>query len=271
MLLFFSIPSVVLYKVAYTPLSIIVSYAAIVSLDVVAVLGSAALLVPRLLRGAGPETVGAAVLAAGIHNSAFLPIPLMLVLYGDAGPAALYSTIINVYIAVATPVIIGLYSPRYRGGSLAGRVARSIAEYPPVYALAAAAALRPLPGAPAVEPWLHLLYRAGAESTLASFYLVGSALRGAGLGVDRAVAAVAAWRLLLDPLTTFGLASLLGGGLRGAWLAGLYIEAFMPPATMNLVVSMLYGLDYRLVARCIGIITPLSLAAAAAVRQLVPP
>jgi len=266
LLFYVSVPLIVSYKVYSVELATLASYAAVVAASVLTAFASAAVFVPRLLRGAPPETVGAAVLAAGIHNSAFLPIPLMLLLYGDAGPAALYSAIMNLIIAVVTPIVLGYYSPVYRGRGrgTAISILHSLATYPPLYALAAGLALRmvELP-AWAVSAWEHA-FTAGSYSTLLSFFLVGEVVARAGLRLDRGVAVVAFWRLVVEPAAAT--VAVEAAGLRGVWRAGALIEAVMPPATMNLVVAMMYRLDYGLVARSIGVVTPLSIGAAVLLR-----
>ncbi len=266
LLFYAAVPAIILYKVAVAPLGVLADYAVVVSASVVGALVSAAVLVPRLLHSEPRERIGAAILAAGIHNSAFLPIPLMLLLYGDAGPAALYSAIVNIIISVAAPAVIGAYSPLQRGRSLAASIARSMATYPPLYALAAAGLLRGA-GVPG-EALFHSLYTAGSYATLLSFYLVGETLAKTGLGVDRGVAVVAAWRLAVEP--AIAIAAVRATGLSGVWLAGAVIESFMPPATMNLVLAMIYGLDRDLVAKAIGLVTPVSIVLAVAVRALIP-
>lgn len=269
LLFYFSVPLIVSYKVYSVEAYTLVDYSLVVAASVLTAFVSAALLIPRLLRGEPPETVGAAVLAAGIHNAAFLPIPLMLLLYGDGGPAALYSAVMNVIIAVATPLVLGYYSPLYRasGRGIAGSIARSLATYPPLYGLIAGTVLRCASLPPLVVAHWGRLFVLASYTTLLSFFLVGEVLARSGVRLDRGVVVVAAWRLLVEP--TAAVAAVEALGLRGLWRAGALIEAVMPPATMNLVVSMMYGLDYSLVARSIGVVTPLSLAAAVAVRLLI--
>jgi predicted permease len=271
MLFYISVPLIVSYKVYSVEVETLADYAIVVVVSVLTAFTSAALLMPRLLRGAPPETIGAAILAAGIHNSAFLPIPLMLLLYDDAGPAALYSAVMNIVIAVVTPVVLGVYSPvhRGRGASRLRSIARSVASYPPVYALVAGLALKPLPPLPqtALELW-GLLFTAGSYSTLLSFFLVGEVLARTGLRLDRGVLAVAAWRLAVEPTAAYMAVEALG--LSGVWRAGAIIESMMPPATMNLVVAMMYRLDYGLVARSIGFVTPFSIAGAVLYRVFNP-
>ena len=267
-LLYAIVPVVAGYKVATAPLTLVGGYAAQVAASMLGSLALAGLLVPRLLRGHPRETVGAAVLAAGIHNAGFLPIPLITVLYGDPGPPALYSAMANVYMSIAIPLIVARYSPRISRGShtAPARVARSLAGYPPLHAVAAGAAARLL----GLDPTpLQPLYHAAAAATLASFYLVGSTLARSGLGLDKPVAVIAAWRLLVEPAIAAPTAKLLG--LQGVWHATALIEATMPPATMNLVVARVYSLDEKTVAKAIGLVTPISIAAAAAVRLLNPP
>ena len=261
MLFYAAVPALVFYKVYSVPLGVLAEFSLVVATSVLGALSTAALAVPRLLRGYPRETVGAAVLAAGIHNAAFLPIPLMTLLYGDAGPAAVYSAVVNLITALVVPVVVGLYSPRARG-STAARVARTVATYPPVYAIIAAVLARGPGLPPGAERLAHWLYTAGSWATLASFYLVGETLARAGLRLDRPVAVVAAWRLAVEPAVAFLAVDAVG--LTGLWRAAALLEAPMPPATMNIVISMVYGLDAGLVARAIGLVTPFSIAAAVA-------
>ncbi|KSW11830.1 hypothetical protein CF15_03245 [Pyrodictium occultum] len=268
MLLWFSVPFIVLYKIYTVDLVVAGKYALLVPASVLGALASAYLLIPRLLRGLPSKVVGAAVLAAGFHNAGFLPIPLMLILYDDAGPAALYSTLVNIIAAVAVPLVAGAYSPVGEAGSTAGKLAASLARFPPFYALVAGTLLYLLAGG---HPWLAealgILGHVAAESTLSSFFLVGSVLAYAGIGFEKPVLAVLAWRLGVEPAIALAASTLLG--LQGVWLAGALIEAFMPPATMNLVYAALYGLDETLVAKAIGLTLPFSIAAAVLIRLLV--
>lgn len=267
LLLWFSIPFILLYKVYTVDLTTALKYTMLVMVSALGSLITAAVVVPRLLRSLPAPSIGAAILAAGIHNSAFLPIPLMLILYGDAGPAALYSAILNVIIVIVVPVIVGMYSEKVVEGSTARRIVNSLARFPPFYALLVGILLRVLWPSETLYTLLEVAGRAAAESTLSSFYLVGATLALAGLAVERPVLVVAAWRLLVEPLLTIAASIILG--LEGIWLAGALIEACMPPATMNIVFAISYGLDEKLVARAIGFTMPLSIIATILVRLIV--
>jgi len=257
-LLYVFIPLIILYKVIYTPVNVIAAYAAIVTLVFSLVIGSATALIPRLLRDYPRESIGASILAAGIHNSGFLPIPLMLILFHDAGPAALYATFVSSYASVITPVIVGMYGSR--GGASYASVLGAMIRYPPFIALLTGLALRTIWAPMNSSAVLRSLYVLSSDATLLSFYLVGAALRQSGLGLNKAIGVIAVWRLGLEPVLTLAAIAVLGGELAPLWRKGLIIESMMPPATMNIVVSMIYGLDYKLVARAIGLITPISIA-----------
>jgi predicted permease len=266
LLLYLFIPAIIIYKVASTQLGIIVQYAVLVTAVFWLTLGSAAILVPRILREYSEKTIGAAILAAGIHNSGFLPIPLMLMLYGDAGPAALYSTIASIHTSIIVPIIVGLYRAKKRNeeGSVARIVLRSIIAYPPFIALLTGLASREfMTTCPdRVVSTLPSLYAISAEATLISFYLVGAALRQSGLGLDKPVLLITLWRLIVEPIITLIVILSVNPAIGELWIRGLIIESFMPPATMNIVVAVIYGLDYKVVAKSIGISTPFSIALA---------
>lgn len=268
LLLWFSIPAIILYKVYTVDPATAAKYSILVVISAVGSITTAAVGIPRLLRGLPASSIGAAVLAAGIHNSAFLPIPLMLILHGDAGPAALYSAIINMVIVLVVPVIVGVYSETAGKGNIARRVASSIARFPPFYALVAGVMLRTLlAGNNTLVSVLGHVGRVAAESTLTSFCLVGAVLATAGLAVDKPTLVIAVWRLLVEPLLAIAVSIALG--LEGIWLAGALIEACMPPATMNIVFAITYGLDEKLVARAIGFTMPLSIVVSLLIRLFV--
>ncbi|HIQ24191.1 MAG TPA: hypothetical protein EYH50_03995 [Pyrodictium delaneyi] len=269
LLLWFSLPFILLHKVYTVDPATAIKYTMLVVVSVVGSLVTAVVGIPRLLRELPASGIGAAILAAGIHNSAFLPIPLMLILYGDAGPAALYSAIVNIISVIAVPIVVGMYSEKETEEDTVKRITRSLSRFPPFYALVAGIALRTLLPSDCgpVYALLEILGRMAAELTISSFYLVGAVLAVSGLAVDRPTLVIAAWRLIVEPLLAVGASIALG--LEGVWLAGALIEACMPPATMNIVFAITYGLDEKLVARAIGFTMPLSIVVAVLIRLFV--
>ena len=257
LLLYLVIPAIIIYKTMYSSVNIVASYAVLVTAIFFATVGSAYTLIPRILGEYPGQVIGAAVLAAGIHNAGFLPIPLMLILYGDAGPAALYATLSSSYAAIVVPIIISRFAQE-KGDTR--RVARSVLTYPPFIALLLGVSLRLVGGQGMLSAsTMNYAYVLSANATLLSFYLVGASLRQSGVGLDKPVTVIALWRLAVEPTIALTTLALLGSSIKGLWRQGIVLESFMPPATMNIVVSMIYGLDYKTVAKSIGLVTPISI------------
>ena len=63
----------------------------------------------------------------------------------------------------------------------------------------------------------------------------------------------------MEPTIALTTLILIGSGIKRLWRQGIVLESFMPSATMNIVVSMIYGLDYKTVAKAIGLVIPVSI------------
>ena len=267
-LLYIVLPYLMVYGIVYTSMTLVRS----VTLVAVAYVAISAAVIPLTylkFLGRGPG-VGAAMISSLFPNVGFLPIPLMLLLYGDPMPAVLYASMYNVASAPVIPVLASVGGESKPTASL---IIRRVLTFPFTIAAVVAFAIRftlhPTPPAP---PPLPLVKDVFSEANIASFLIVGDAIARSRFGFRREVLAVMGWRLLASPAMHLGiLAAIASTSLPAVWVAGILIESFMPPATMNLVYAMMYGLDEEVVAVSIAYITPIALALALIVRLVMPP
>lgn len=205
------------------------------------------------------RTVGALVMTGGLGNTAFLGYPLIRALYGEgAMPVAVLADQAGSFLVLSTA---GLAAASYysSGKASAGAVARRMARFPPLWALAAAVLLRPLAFPDAVET----LLRAGTAGLVPlALISVGGALNFDRARLRREGAPVAAgllYKLILFPLA---LAFLLVAVLqqRGEAVRVTLVQAGMAPMITGAIVAEEYGLDAELCSLMVGLGIPLCLA-----------
>jgi len=267
-LLFIAIPYLILYGTLFTNLTkvstmifVATSYTLIASI-------ACFILYSKVLRY-GREVAGSLIYSSALLNAGFLPIPLVTMLYGDPSPAAIYNAAYNIVASVTVPVIGSLL--RVEGGSpRAVEVLKGVITFPPATALIIALVLKAFLGSCEAPAVLISVKDVLGIVVLSSFAIVGYSILGVGKAVlSRLLLWVFAWRLLISPLIHAVLSA--AAGLSGVWLATALIESLMPPATMNLVYAKVYGFRVDIIAVSIALITPISLAASAALRVAIPP
>ncbi len=266
-LLYVVLPYLMIYGIVYTSMTLVKS----VTLIAVAYVAISAVAIPLIylkLLGRGPG-VGAAMISSAFPNVGFLPTPLMLLLYGDPMPAVLYASMYNVASAPVIPVLASIGGESKPTASL---IVKRVFTFPFTIAAIIAFTIRfTLHPAPPAPPPLPLIKDVFSEANIASFLIVGDAIARSRFSFRREVLAVMGWRLLASPVMHLGLlAAIASLNLPAVWVAGILIESFMPPATMNLVYAMMYGLDEEVVAVSIAYVTPIALGLAILVRFLIP-
>ena len=224
------------------------------------VFGAAALLFTALGRAyRWPRgTVGALVLTAGLGNTSFVGFPLLRALYGER---ALSIAVLNdqpgSFLALST---VGVAAASYfsAGRASARAVVGRVLRFPPVWALAAAFALRPVDFS---APVSILLGAASSAMVPLALVAVGGRLdfRAVFRGRERgALEWGLAYKLALAPLLIAAL--LLGvGGLRGETARVTVLEAGMGPMITGAAVAAEHGLDPELCSALVSLGVPLCL------------
>ena len=205
-----------------------------------------------------PRTVGALVLTAGLGNTSFLGFPLLRALYGEGAiPVAVLTDQPGSFLALSTVGLLAgsfFSSGRASPSAVLGRMAR----FPPLWALVAAALLRPVAFGGLFDAFL----RAGSRSLVPlALVSVGGALSfdRALLGRERSPALLGLlYKLVLAPSA---MALLLVGGLhqRGEAVRITLLESAMGPMITGAIVAVEYGLDAELCSLMVGAGVPLCL------------
>jgi predicted permease len=209
-------------------------------------------------RGWSKTTTGALVMTAGLGNTSFLGFPLLRALYGErAIPVAVLTDQPGSFLVLST---LGLAAASYfsAGRSSAGAVARRMARFPPLWALAGAVLLHPVAFPARLQQALGL-----GMKTLVPLALISV---GGALSLDRArlrrekvpVAWGLGFKLLLAP-ALMSAALLALGGLRGETARITVLESAMGPMITGAIVAEEYGLDAELCSLMVSVGVPLSL------------
>lgn len=195
-------------------------------------------------------TTGTLLVVVPLANTSFLGFPAVEALLGaDHLPPAVVYDQLGSFVAVAT--YAGLVASRYGSGPRpsAADVVRRIVAFPPLVALLAGFALRPI-GVPGL---VHdVAVQLGATLTPLAMLAVGFRLRFARDGWRPGVLAGAlGLRLVAAPALVLGVATLLGAS-GVVWDASI-LETAMPPMVVAGVVAAQADLDAVLASRLIGV------------------
>ena len=201
--------------------------------------------------------VGALTLVGGFGNTSFVGLPMIETLQGRDGLGlGLLIDQLGSYLALSTLGVVA--ASWYAAGPRVGAqdMARRIATFPPVIALALALALRPLPFSPALD---QTLARIGDTLAPLALLSVGMHLRLEALSEHaRALVLGLLYKLVLAPALV----------VTALWLAGAapdttaqvsVIEAAMPPMIGAGIVAAQANLAPRLVSMMVGVGIPLGL------------
>jgi predicted permease len=208
--------------------------------------------------GWSSRTVGALVMTAGLGNTSFLGFPLLRALYGEGAiPVAVLTDQPGSFLVLSTLGLIAasfFASGRASFSAVLGRMAR----FPPMWALIAAALLRPVAFGAPVGKLLILGNRSLVPLALIS---VGAALsfERAQLGRERSPVVLGLlYKLVVAPLA---MALLLVVCLhqRGEAVRITLVEAAMGPMITGAIVAVEYGLDAELCSLMVSAGVPLCL------------
>ena len=219
--------------------------------------------------GAGMAERCIEALAAAYANTAFIGIPLAQALFGTAGlAAAVIASLLTVCLLFAFTILlveIDVHRDKRRSAALAG-VGRSLLRNPLV-AAPAAGALWALGGLAMPAPVHQVTALLGAAASPVALVTIGLFLAAAPRGIHvRAVAPIAALKLIGQPLATWGVALALG--LPQPWRALAVLIAALPTGTGPFMLARLYKRESALVAQAILVTTLLSVLTVSAVALL---
>jgi hypothetical protein len=202
------------------------------------------------------EATGGFLLAMAFANTTFFGYPIVEGLYGRHHLAlAIFYDLLGATLAVNTVGML-IATAYGHGAASPGAIARRLALFPPVWALAAGLALHgvELPG------FLTLvLDRLGAMTVPLIMLSLGMTLRFSSWREDLGlVGVVALGRLVLLPLITWGVVRALGLGLD--YQQAAVMQAAMPTMFYAFTLAMAFGLRVNLVINAIMVTTLLSFA-----------
>ena len=200
-------------------------------------------------------TIGALAVVGGLGNTSFMGLPMIEAFYGSGGmPTGIVVDQLGTYLVLSTIGIMLICF--YSEGTISGReIARRIATFPPLIALAVAIVLMPVD----YPAWASsVLARLGGTLAPLALVSVGFQLRLGALPGNRAPLAMGlGYKLVLGPLLMLLLYA--GGmGLRGPTTQVTLFEAAMAPQIGGSIVAIQYGLNAPLISLMVGVGTVLS-------------
>ena len=200
-------------------------------------------------------TTGALAVVGGLGNTSFMGLPMIEAFYGPGGmPIGIVIDQLGTYLVLSTIGIMLICF--YSEGTISSReIARRIATFPPLIALAGAILLIPVD----YPAWASsVLARLGGTLAPLALVSVGLQLRLGALPGNRAPLAMGlGYKLVLGPLLMMLLYA--GGmGLRGPTIQVTLFEAAMAPQIGGSIVAIQYGLNAPLISLMVGVGTVLS-------------
>jgi predicted permease len=200
-------------------------------------------------------TTGALAVVGGLGNTSFIGLPMIESFYGSYGmPIGIIIDQLGTYLVLST---IGILTICYYSEAAVSprELAKRIATFPPLIALALAAAFMPF----TYPAWVvSVLSRLGGTLAPLALVSVGLQLRlGALRGNQGPLAMGLGYKLVLAPLlVTLVYAGFFG--LRGPTTQITLFEAAMAPQIGGAIVATQYGLNAQLISLMVGVGTMLS-------------
>lgn len=252
-LFYYVIPPTIFMAVASAPAANI-----LLILVAVSCIHMALLLTPLLALSSREPSRTTMALLSGLPNVVFLAFPLSIALYGTVTPVLPYAIALNMLLPVLLAVL----------GSWYGGDADAPSAYPHIAAFTAALIVKLFaPGLASTIASIEPLHALLSAANLSAFAAIGGELAGCSHILEPGVERVAFLRLVASPLLMLALLTPLSMlvKLPHVMIAGMLIQSVMPPAVANVILARVYGLDSRLAASSIAVLTPASLVLAVAV------
>ena len=211
--------------------------------------------------------IGAAVLSAGLGNTALVGFPLIEMLRQKEGLAlAAFADQLGCSIALA---VGGITVAAIYGGSRPEPkvIIKRVLLFPPFLALVIGVIVGLLGGWPPLAQ--NFVSRIGATLTPVALFSIGLMFK-VRMGRERlGVASVAlGWKLAIAPALVFGLAMLVG--VKGLVLAVAVLEAGMAPMASVAILCQQYGLETEVANAALGIGLAISLISVPLINLLLP-
>lgn len=201
------------------------------------------------------QTYGALLLSTGLANTSFVGLPMVAAFFGAAAvPIALLADQLGSFLVLAT-VAVAVAAVCSGARVDAGSILRRVVTSPPLVAVVAGLALRPV----TFPDWTtEALITLGATLTPVALFSVGLQLRiGYARDWRRELVAGLTLKLLVAPLIITLLYVALG--LRGEWSVQIALfEVAMPPMVTGALLATRHGLAGPLPSLLVGIGIPLS-------------
>lgn len=204
-----------------------------------------------------PNTLGAALLAAGFPNATYLGYPVLLKTFGDwAGPVA-----IQYDLFACTPILLSLgilIAARLGGCEQQPNPLLLLAKVPPLWA-AFFGSLFNVAGIPQPEFIQELLALTSAVVVPVMLFVIGLALSGASstLNYKKILVSIVCIQLFFMPVAVFFTTTLTGS--TPLLTQAITLEGAMPSMALGVVICDRYGLDSALYAMAVTVTTLVSL------------
>ena len=205
-----------------------------------------------------PPTTASVVISSVFQNTAFMPFPIALALYGNIIPCAVYSFTLT---TIHYPTIGVLAAIVDRKGNVLYNAVKKLITMPVIPAGFIGIACNMI-GATKYFPQniMEVIGFISVFGVYLSAIVVGTGLphpKDVSRKIEDYIFFILGWRHILSILIHIILASLLIS--RSIWFKQVMLEAIMPPATGNTVVAFVYGFNVEAVAKSTVLSTVISL------------
>ncbi len=191
------------------------------------------------LRGLDDKRRKAVTITSTFQNAVFLGFPVVMIMFGDLTPAAMYSLVMFIYHLVTA----GMLSTGKTN------IARSVAGIPIIYGFSLGTLLHYTVDPSIVEPLHQLLAPTHPMLSYTAVFVLGASIP-LNLSVItssvREVVLIGLWRFIIGPLIHYLVMLLID--LPPLYEGEIMVLSFMPPAVMNTVLARIYGWEPEMVA-----------------------
>ncbi len=203
-----------------------------------------------LLRGRRTSLRNGMIITSTFQNAVFLGFPVVMLLFGDLTPAAMYSLTLFIYHLI----VAGLLA------SGKSRLVRSLLNLPILYGFLAGSAAHYTLNSSIIGSIHPLLEPSHPLLSYTAVFVLGATIP-FELGIVHKhkleLLLVGSWRFVASPIIHYAALQLFG--LPPLYDTEILVLSLMPPAVMNTVLARIYGWEPELVAGATMIYTVLSL------------